>query len=427
MSAPTTSTGWPACSSAWMIPATGCRGSSGSSQRSTPGRCGRSEPGLATRATRSQTPASAAAGYQASGRPATSIAAFDRPPSRRPRPPARSTPIIAFMLPCLAVGTFISVGRSLETAMQRAAEAERLGYASAYVTHVTGRDSQAVLAAYSTRTERILLGTGVLPIYSRTPAACAQIAATIDEMAGGRLVLGLGVSHRVTVENWYGQEIGKPVREMREYATTVRAILNGQPPPADNEKFRTSFQFMGYAARPDFPIYIAALSPAMLRLAGEIGDGVILWLCNPEYIRDVVVPEVTRGREKAGKPLDGFDIVAAVPSAVTDELEQARAKLRKDLVPYFSLPFYRAMIERSGYEDDVAGFDEGMSKGDPDAAVGAISDRFLKTLTAIGDQSDAVASIERYLEAGATSPCVGAVAQTDFDATLEALATLAGA
>jgi F420-dependent oxidoreductase-like protein len=291
------------------------------------------------------------------------------------------------MLPRLAVGTFISVGRSLETAMQRAAEAERLGYESAYVTHIAGRDSQAVLAAYATRTEKIKLGTGVLPIYSRTPVACAQIAATVDELAGGRCILGIGVSHRVTVENWYGQTIDKPVAEMREYATTVRAILGGDPPPDGNTRFKTSFQFMGYAARPDFPIYIAALSPGMLRLAGEIGDGVILWLCNPDYIRDVVVPEVTKGRERAGKSLEGFDIVAAVPSAVTDEPEQARSKLRNDLVPYFSLPFYRAMIERSGYEQDVAGFDEGMSKGDPEAATAAISDRFLQTLTAIGSQA----------------------------------------
>lgn len=330
------------------------------------------------------------------------------------------------MLPRLAVGTFISVGRSLETAMQRAAAAERLGYQSAYVTHIAGRDSLAVLAAYATRTERIKLGTGVLPMYSRTPVATAQTAATLDELSGGRLVLGLGVSHRVTVENWYGQTIDKPVREMREYANTVRAILNGEPPPADNEKFKTNFRFMGYSARPDFPIYIAALSPAMLRLAGRIADGVILWLCNPDYIREVVVPEVTTGRERAGKPLDGFDIVAAVPSAVTDEPEHARGKLRNDLIPYFSLPFYRAMIERSGFEADVAGFDAGMEKGDPEAATAAISDRFLETLTAIGDPQAATASVRRYLDAGATSPCIGGVPQTDFDATLEALATLTG-
>jgi F420-dependent oxidoreductase-like protein len=324
----------------------------------------------------------------------------------------------------VAVGTFISVGRSLETAMQRVHEAERLGYDSVYVTHIAARDSLAVLGAYATRTESVKLGTGVLPIYSRTPVATAQTAATIDELAGGRLVLGLGVSHRITVENWYGQEIGKPVREMREYATTVRAILTGDEPPAGNEVFKTNFRLSGYAARPGFPIYLAALSPAMLRLAGEVGDGVILWLCNPDYIRDVVVPEVTKGRELAGKTLDGFDIVAAVPAAVTDEPEQARAKLRGDLIPYFSLPFYRAMLERSGFEADIAGFDAGMQRGDPAAATGAISDGFLETLTAIGDAAAAEASIRRYLKAGATSPCVGAVPKTDFDATLEALATL---
>jgi F420-dependent oxidoreductase-like protein len=309
--------------------------------------------------------------------------------------------------------------------MQRAAKAEHLGYESAYVTHIAGRDSLAVLAAYATRTERIKLGTGVLPIYSRTPVATAQLAATIDELSGGRLALGLGVSHRVTVENWYGQTIDKPVREMREYVQAVRAILRGEPPP-ENERFKTNFRFMGYAARPDLPIYVAALSPAMLRLAGEIGDGTILWLCNPDYIREVVIPEVTKGRERAGKSLDGFDIVAAVPAAITDAPEQARHKLRKDLIPYFSLPFYRAMLERSGFADDISGFDEAMARGDVDAATGAISDRFIETLTAIGDIATARASVQRYLEAGATSPCIGPVPQTDFDATLEGLASLAG-
>jgi alkanesulfonate monooxygenase SsuD/methylene tetrahydromethanopterin reductase-like flavin-dependent oxidoreductase (luciferase family) len=163
----------------------------------------------------------------------------------------------------------------------------------------------------------------------------------------------------------------------------------------------------------------------MLRLAGELGDGVTLWLCNPDYVRDVVIPEVTNGRERAGKTMDGFDVVAAVPTAITDEPEAARARLRGDLIPYFSLPFYRAMLERSGFGDDIAGFDAGMQKGDQEAAVAAISDGFLERLAAIGDAGEAEASIARYREAGATSPCVGGVPGTDFDATLEALAHLA--
>jgi F420-dependent oxidoreductase-like protein len=325
----------------------------------------------------------------------------------------------------MPVGTFIAPGRSLERAVGRVQLAERLGYDSAYVSHIAGRDSLAVLAAYACATERIKLGTGVLPIYSRTPVATAQTAATIDEMSHGRMVLGIGVSHKVTVENWYGQSIDRPVREMREYATAVRAILRGEEPP-QNEKFRTSFRFMGYEARADLPIYVAALSPAMLRLAGEIGDGVMLWLCNPDYIRDVVIPEVTKGRERAGKTMDGYDVVAAVPTAVTDDAEAARGRLRGDLIPYFTLPFYRAMIERSGFADDVARFDAAMQSGGPQAAAAEIGDAFLKTLSAIGTAEDAEASVRRYLDAGASSPCLGGVPGTDFDATLEALAHLAG-
>ena len=326
----------------------------------------------------------------------------------------------------MPVGSFIAAGKSLERTVGRVKRAEDLGYHSAYVTHIAGRDSLAVLAAYAAGSERIKLGTGVLPIYSRTPVATAQTAATIDEMSGGRMVLGLGVSHRVTVENWYGQTIDKPVREMREYATKVRAMLRGEDPPhTDGEKWPTDFHFMGYKTRADMPIYIAALSPAMLRLAGEIGDGVMLWLCNPDYIRDTVMPELRTGLERAGRSLDdGFDVVAAVPAAVTDDPERARSRLRADLIPYFSLPFYRAMLERSGFGDDIAGFDSGMAAGDVEKATSAISDEFLQTLTAIGTADEASASVRRYQEAGATSPCLGGVPGTDFDGTLEKLAGL---
>jgi probable F420-dependent oxidoreductase len=315
----------------------------------------------------------------------------------------------------LGLGSFISVGRSLDTALERVELAERLGYESVFVTHIAGRDSLTTLMAYASRSERVRLGTGVMPIYSRKPAATAMSAATVDEFSGGRLVLGLGVSHRPTMEAWFDEKIERPVREMREYVQMVRAIFRGEDPP-QGERFRSSFHFMGYEARPDLPIYIAGLSPGMLRLAGEIGDGVVLWLCNPNYVRDVVVPSVAEGRERAGKGLDGFDIVAAVPSAVTSERDEARDKLRQELIPYFHLPFYRAMLERSGFGDDVAGADEGKP----------VSDDFLGVLAAIGDAEEAIASVRRYRDAGATSPCVGAVPRTDFDATLEALAGALG-
>jgi F420-dependent oxidoreductase-like protein len=321
------------------------------------------------------------------------------------------------------IGAFISPGRDLDRTLERVALADRLGFDAAYATHIAARDSLTVLMAYAAATERIRLGTGVVPIFSRTPATMAQTAATIDEFSGGRMVLGLGVSHRVTVENWHGARIDKPVTQMRDYLGAVRAILRGTEPP-DSERFPTRFAFMGYSARAELPIYVAALSPNMLRLAGELADGVMLWLCCPSYIRGTVVPAVREGLERAGRSADGFDVVAAVPIALTDDPDGARATFRQDLIPYASLPFYRAMLESSGFGDELAAFDAGMAEGDVERAKAGLSDRMLGELAGIGSSDDVGGAVRRYQDAGVTSPCVGGMPGTDFDAGLERVAEL---
>jgi probable F420-dependent oxidoreductase len=319
----------------------------------------------------------------------------------------------------MGTGCFIASGKSVERAIDQVKLAESLGYDAVYVTHIAARESLTVLTAYACSTTRIRLGTAVVPIYTRTPATMAQTAATIDELSDGRLTLGLGVSHRPVVENWHGQTIDSPVAEMREYVTIVRAILRGEDPP-QGVKWRTAFHLAGIEARPDLPIYVAALSPAMLRLAGEIADGVLLWLCVPEYISSVVVPEVRAGRECAGGGLEGFGIVPAVPCGVVADRAEAYAGLRRQLVTYFGLPFYRAMIERAGFGEEIAAFDS--AAGDFERMQSAISDRFLDDLSAVGDADTVRAGVERYRHAGATSPAVGPVPTGDFDATLRAAA-----
>ena len=304
----------------------------------------------------------------------------------------------------MGLGAFIGAGRTIDSALQRAARAEELDYESIFVTHIAGRDSITLLTGYACRTSRVKLGTGVIPIYARTVCNMAQSFATLDDLSGGRAIAGLGVSHKPVVEHWFDQSIDKPLAEIREYVAIVRAIWRGEDPPP-GEKFRTAFHLVGWEPRPDIPVYLAGLSPGMLRLAGEIADGVVLWLCNPNYIRDVVVPTVREGREKAGRDAEGFDIVAAVPSAVTDDPEAARERLRQELVPYFNLPYYRAMLDRSGL--------------DPDAGA---TDEFTDLLGAIGSADEARASVRRYAEAGTTSPCVGGISGADFDRTLEELA-----
>ncbi len=319
----------------------------------------------------------------------------------------------------MALGAFISTGRTLEAAVERVRLAEQLGYEAGYVTQIAGRDALTVLAAYAGATERIRLGTGVVPIYTRTPATMAQTAATLDEYSGGRLNLGLGVSHRPVVEGWHGQTIDRPVPEMREYVGIVRAILRGEDAPRDAEKWRTGFR-LAMEHRPDLKILVAALSPRMLRLAGEVADGVVLWLCTPDYIRDVVVPEVAEGRRRAGKGLEAFDVVAAVPAAATDDRGAAYGAMHSDLIPYFGLPFYRAMLDRSGFAPELGAFDA--AGGELDGMREAITDRFLDALTAVGSEDEVQAGVQRYLNAGATSPCVGPIPHTDFDATLHAAA-----
>jgi alkanesulfonate monooxygenase SsuD/methylene tetrahydromethanopterin reductase-like flavin-dependent oxidoreductase (luciferase family) len=150
----------------------------------------------------------------------------------------------------------------------------------------------------------------------------------------------------------------------------------------------------------------------------------MLWLCCPEYIRDVVLPEVAKGREKAGKAMDDFDVVAAVPSALTDDRDAALDSFRQELVTYASLPFYRAMLESSGFADDIAAFDAGMAEGDVEKAKAGLSDRMLDSLAGIGDAGQVRAGVQRYLDAGAISPCIGGVPRGNFDGAIEVVAEL---
>jgi alkanesulfonate monooxygenase SsuD/methylene tetrahydromethanopterin reductase-like flavin-dependent oxidoreductase (luciferase family) len=259
-----------------------------------------------------------------------------------------------------------------DDAVGHAQLADELGYDSIMLSHIAARDSFTMAAALAVRTQRVAIGTSVAPLYHRSPASMAQTAATVDDISGGRFRLGLGVGHRITMGGWHGQQIGKPTAEMREYIGIVRAILAGDVPPT-GKRWTSNFSFMGFTARPNIPIYQAALSPAMLRLAGEIADGVVLW-----------------------------------------------AGVRSELHRYFGLPFYRAMFQAAGFADDVAAFDA--ASPDVEAQKLAISERFIDHLCAIGDDAAVRDGVQRYRDAGVTNPVLTAILGTDFEPTLRAAA-----
>jgi F420-dependent oxidoreductase-like protein len=307
---------------------------------------------------------------------------------------------------------FISPGRDLPAAASLARRAEELGYDSVWVTHGVGRDSFLVLATYGAATTRIGLANGVVPIYPRHPVAMAQAALTLSEMTGGRFRLGLGVSHRASMEAMLGLDLTHPIGVMREYVAVLRGAL-GDGAAFSGRHYRVQWS-MGLPQRPPAPpIYLAALSAQMLELAGEIADGVVLWLCAPGYVRDVVVPALARGRQRAGKALDGYEIVAAVPLAVTDNRAEARGAFVAELGRYLTLPFYRAMLEASGFASELRAFD----------AAGAAPDALLDALGGVGDQATARAYVASYRAAGVTLPAIRPIGFPDapwYRATLEA-------
>lgn len=318
------------------------------------------------------------------------------------------------------VGAYLLPRESLASAVALARTADDLGYDSAWVTHGLGRDSFVVLAAYAHATRRIGVGTGVVPIYPRHPVAMAQEAATLAEASGGRFRLGIGVSHRPSMAEALGLDMGRPLDVMREYVAVLRGALAGRC-RFEGRYYRVAWDAAFRPPAPP-PILLAGLSAGMLELAGELADGVVLWLCAPGYVRDVVVPALARGRAKAGKPLDGFEVVAAVPAAVTGDVVAVTAVFREELVRYLGLPFYRAMLRASGFADALAAFDRDRAGRAPPDAVPAT---LVEALGRVGDRAAARGYVEVYREAGVTLPIVrpiGAPEAPHARPTLEAAA-----
>jgi F420-dependent oxidoreductase-like protein len=295
----------------------------------------------------------------------------------------------------MKLATFLSPGGDLTAGIALARRAEALGYDSVWVTHGLGRDSFLVLAAYGAATTRIGLGNGVVPIYPRHPVAMAQGALTLNEMTAGRFRLGIGVSHRASIEAMLGLTIVEPLAVIREYVAVLRGAL-GTGVAFEGKHYRVHWSLALPTRPPATPVYLAALGPKMCELAGEIADGAILWLCPPDYVRNVARPAIERGRRRAGKTLDGFELVAAVPLAITEDVAAAGAAFRNELARYAALPFYRAMMDASGLGDGLRAFDRD----------GVIPESMAAALGGVGDAGTARAYLEAYRKVGVTLPAV---------------------
>ena len=257
-------------------------------------------------------------------------------------------------------------GRSPITALreelQRAADE---GFASAWMSNIFGVDALTALAVAGSGVPGIEVGTAVVPTYPRHPAALAQQARTVAAAVDGRLVLGIGLSHKIVIEDMFGYDYSRPILHMREYLAVLLPLLDKQPASFSGTTVRANIG-LTTPSPGRVPVVVAALGAQMLRLAGEQTDGTVLWMTGPATVRDHVVPVITAAARDAGRPSPR--VVCLLPVCVTDDPDGARERAARVFAIYGDLPSYRAMLDREG----AAGPADVAIVGDEDAVAAQI-------------------------------------------------------
>ena len=228
---------------------------------------------------------------------------------------------------------------------EQVAQAAQDGFSSAWLSNIFGFDALTALAVTGHGVDGIELGTAVVPTYPRHPAALAQQALTASAALGGRLVLGIGLSHKIVIEDMYGYDYGQPLRHMREYLAVLLPLLNRQQADVTGTTVSAHIGLSTPGAGP-VPVLLAALGEQMLRLAGEQAGGTILWMTGPATVRDHIVPVITAAASAAGRPAPR--VVCNQPVCVTDDPDSARERAGRLFQGYGQLPSYRAKLDREG-------------------------------------------------------------------------------
>lgn len=234
---------------------------------------------------------------------------------------------------------------TLDGLVATARHCESQGFDSVWMASIFGLDAIAALAIVGRETSRITLGTAVVPTYPRHPFAIAQQALTAQAAAQGRFVLGIGLSHKIIIENMLGFSYEKPALHMKEYLSVLAPLLRGEGVHFQGEQYRVAAQLQVPGAT-HVPLFVAALGPVMLRLTGQLADGTITWMTGPKTLESHVIPKLRGAAKKAGRPEPR--VAAGLPILLTNNPDEAREKIGNALVVYGNLPSYRAMLDREG-------------------------------------------------------------------------------
>jgi F420-dependent oxidoreductase-like protein len=273
----------------------------------------------------------------------------------------------------MRIGIFLNPS-TIDSYVQQCAAVAEEGFHSVWSPQIFGLETLTAIAVAGREVPGIMFGTAVVPTYPRHPMTMAQLALAANDATKGRLMLGIGLSHQVVIEGMYGMSFDRPAAHMKEYLSILCPLINDRTVDVAG----SHLTFRGSVSAPDAPacpVFIAALAPAMLKLAGTMADGTITWMTGPKTIEQHIVPVMTDAAHAAGRPEP--KTMAGLPICVTSDIEAARTRAGKEFAIYGQLPSYRAVLDREG------------AAGPADIA-------------AIGDERTVAAAIKRMADAGTT-------------------------
>ncbi|MGH7933280.1 MAG: LLM class flavin-dependent oxidoreductase [Candidatus Binataceae bacterium] len=324
------------------------------------------------------------------------------------------------------IGLHLTIaGSAFSDTARLAREAEQRGYASLWVAEVSGPDAFITLGAVAQATTKADLASGVVPIQIRTPGVMAMGFLTLNELSQGRAIAGLGVSSPVIVERWHGASYRMPVTAMRECVTIMRQLFTEGRSKFAGKVYKSDFR-LGFSSSQRPPrVYLAALNPPMLRLAGEIADGVLLNYSPPESV-PAMISEIHAGAEKAGRKAADIDIGIYIRMCITEDESAAVASFKRELAGYAFVDAYNAMFARYGLADEFAEVRRLWKEGKRDDAPNALSDNSARRIAAFGSPDAGRDFVARFRAAGVTHPVIFPIgpsrtALRDFTNTMNAM------
>lgn len=291
--------------------------------------------------------------------------------------------------------------RTLDDIVDMAQRAEAAGLDDVWMANIFSHDAISTLALVGRETSRVGLGTAVVPSYPRHPTAIAQQALTTAAASGNRFTLGIGLSHKLVIEDMLGLSYDKPARHMREYLSVLMPLVRGETATFEGDEYRVANVALDVPDAGRLPVVVAALGPVMLKLAGELADGTNTWMVGPQTMEEHIIRRLTSAAAGAGRP-DPL-VVGGFPIVLTDKPDQARERIAENLTIYGQLPSYRAMLDREG------------ARGPADIAI-------------VGDENRLRGDLKRLADMGVShfNAAIAAVDEGAFDRTLEFLSSVNG-